>query len=382
MPPPHPPPEDLSAYRLPDDEALRIFNEEILPAELPPPPPTDDNTASDDGGDDARPLALLVVGQTGAGKTILSQALLAALQRCRRRDASASGSASAGPVAHLIADTYKTYHPQYTRLMLSTPHLASPATGPDARRWLALAARHVARRRLDVLLESACRHPDDFVQLARLFREDTDADTDADAGRHYRVEVVVLAVPAPLSRLGILLRFYEKLPEGQSRNLPVRLTPRKVHDDSYQGLLHAAAFLDGDGDGDGNGDAESGSGSSNRPPRRRRPVADQVLVVRRGNLVVARRPDATGVAEALRVERERPLTPAEMKTALDDVQKLSTHEDAKEQLDEVRAMLQPLLNAPSPGGAAGHFPELLPLQFATDGGTTDDGQNVLRLGKV
>lgn len=343
-----PPGPDVSSYRLPDDEALRIFNDEILPAELPPL--SADPSASSRAGDDARPLALLVVGQTGAGKTILAQALLEALER---RRASASPQHPIQPPAHLIADTYKTYHPQYTRLMLSTPHLASPATGPDARRWLAMAAREVARRRLDVLLESACRHPDDFTQLAALFRDNDAA---------YRVEVVVLAVPAPLSRLGILMRFYEKLPEGQSRNLPVRLTPRKVHDDSYAGLLHAGAFLDG----------------KTRAVSSRAAAADQVLVVRRGNLVVARA-EGTGVAEALRAERERPLTQAEMKTALDDVQKLSTHEEAKEQLDEVRAMLQPLLKEAD--ASAGQFPALLPLKFATDGGS-DSGQNVLRLGRM
>lgn len=234
--------------------------------------------------------------------------------------------------------------------MLSTPHLASPATGTDARKWLAMASEEVVRRKLDVLLESACRHPDDFVQLARIFSE---------AG--YRVEVVLLAVPAALSRLGILVRFYEKLPEGQSRNLPVRLTPAKVHDDSYAGLVDAARFLD-----------ESA-------------VADQVLVGRRGNLVAygdVKGQDGTmvdgGVERALRKERERPLTAQEMKTALDDVQKMSTHEDAAEQVEQVREMLRPLIEGDGQDGWA----ELKPLTFGKAGEEAGGTFNVLRLGQL
>lgn len=335
-----PPPPDLSAYRLPDADSQRIFHSEILPAELPQPdaqPPLSLASSS-------TPLALLAVGQTGAGKTLLAQTLLGPLRLLR--------GPTSPPPAHLIADTYKTYHPQYARLILSTPNLASPATGFDARRWLAMAAREVVRRRADVLLESACRHPDDFVQLARIFHQ-----------AEYRVEVVLLAVPAPLSRLGILVRFYEKLPEGQSRTLPVRLTPTKVHDDSYAGLLDAAAFLD---------EAD---------------VADQVLVMRRGNLVAygeekgadGRMSRGGGVAAALRRERERPLTQEEMKTAMEDIQKLSTH-SASDQVEQVMAMLQPLIN--DSGGAQGCFPELAPLEFGRGGQQDGQKRNVLCLGQL
>jgi hypothetical protein len=47
-----------------------------------------------------------------------------------------------------------------------------------------MAAAEAISRKLDVLLESACRHLDDFQELARMFGE---------AG--YRIEVIVLAVP-------------------------------------------------------------------------------------------------------------------------------------------------------------------------------------------
>lgn len=333
-----PPPPDLSSYRLSDADSQRIFQEQILPVEFPASGPSP--TASSR----KKPLAVLAVGQTGAGKTLLAPAIIAALLS----SSSLSSSAAAKP-AHFIADTYKTYHPQYTRLMLSTPQLASPATGPDARKWLAMAAREAARRKADVVLESACRHPDDFCELAALFRA---------AG--YRVEVVVLAVPAALSRLGILARFYDRKPEAQSGNLPVRLTPVKVHDDSYAGLLHAATYLDGSGD------------------------ADQVVVVRRGNLVAygweKGEEDESGaapaIANAVEQERKRHLTETEMKVALDDVQKLSIHEDARDQLEQVRQLLRPLIEE---GGQDDLAPLLVPLKFAQKDG---DGRakNILLLG--
>ncbi|KAI8169802.1 hypothetical protein KHU50_005970 [Colletotrichum sp. SAR 10_65] len=225
-----PPPPDLSHHILPEPVSKEIFQTQILPADLPAtltPHPTR-----------ARPLAVLIVGQTGAGKTRTAPAVLSAMNRIN-------------PPAHFIADVYKAHHPSYLTLISSpNPAHASPATGPDARKWLAMAAAEAISRKLDVLLESACRHPDDFRDLARMFGE---------AG--YRVEVVVMAVPAALSRLGILHRFYERLPEAGSGNLPIRLTPVKIHDDSYAGLMSVAEWID------------------------EVDYIDRVLVVRRGNLV-------------------------------------------------------------------------------------------------
>lgn len=307
-----PPPPDLSSYRLSRDQLTAIFETSILPNELPPSLPSSPSSP---------PLAVLAVGQTGAGKTRLAPAILSALR-----------AASRSP-AHFIADTYKTYHPAFADLVRRVPHLASPATSDDARLWLAMVAEEATRRRVDVLLESACRHPDDFASLAAIFRESG-----------YRVEVAVLAVPAALSRLGILTRFYENLPEGQSGNLPIRLTPTKIHDDSFRGLLSAAAFLDASG------------------------TADQVVVVRRGNLVAyGEERDGHGkmrggVADAILKERERPLTDEEVRIAMDDIRRLSAIEGPAAQLELVKALLQPLTGERAKSRRA-PFPELHPLEF-------------------
>ncbi|EFQ25059.1 zeta toxin [Colletotrichum graminicola] len=317
-----PPPPDLSHYILSDSESREIFATKILPIDITQsltPHPTR-----------SRPLAVLIVGQTGAGKTRTAPTVLDAMTRIH-------------PPVHLIADVYKAYHPSYLSLLDSaTPAYASPATGPDARKWLAMAAAEAVARKLDVLLESACRHPDDFCELARLFGE---------AG--YRVEVVVMAVPAALSRLGILHRFYERLPEAGSGRLPIRLTPVKVHDDSYEGLMSVAEWIDGVD------------------------YVDRVLIVRRGNMVAFSDEKAEDgklqgkVAEGVRRERDRPLTEEERGVAVRDLEKLAARDTSL--AAQIMELLEPLLRDDDHT-----YPGLRPLVFPPDG----PKEALLTLGKI
>ncbi|KAH7326402.1 zeta toxin family protein [Stachybotrys elegans] len=323
-----PPPPDLSEYLLSPEESARTFGSEVLPAELLGLPPS---TLP-------RPLAVLAVGQTGAGKTRLCPPILDALRSMGRSP------------AHFIADTYKTYHPRYSELLLNTPQFASAAAGPDARRWLSMAAAEAVKRRLDVVLESACRHPSDFIELYEIFHRGG-----------YRLEIAILAVPEALSRLGIITRFYEKLPEAQSGQLPLRLTPNKVHDDSYRGLLEAAAFLDSSG------------------------VADQVIVVRRGNLVAFSQEKSdgsgrlSGIADAVRQERERPLTPFEAELATADMEKLSAVSEASILLEPVKKLMEPLVG-PDVEAKRSSFSALKPLVIGNSAEKADPDSVVLRLG--
>ncbi|KAI1393751.1 zeta toxin-domain-containing protein [Hypoxylon trugodes] len=323
------------SYMLSDDESRAIFERDIVPAELGHLSATAELSVSANG-DGRTPLAVLLVGQTGAGKTRTAPAIKSAIERLRGRS----------HLAHFVADTYKTYHPSYTTLLATRPGLASQATGPDARRWLNMAASVAAARRADVLLESAARYPEDFAQLACLFRT-----------HGYRVEVAVMAVPAPLSRLGILTRFYEKLPEvGPGGRLPLRLTPRKVHDESYAGLLEAAAFVD--------------SGQSNEGGTKGRGIVDQVVVVRRDNVVAyanERIPDGAwkrelGTEAAIRQERGRPLTVYERMGAEFSLGKLRAMNipGLESQLKEIEGLLKPLLDTPNDSEYAPLRPLSLP----------------------
>lgn len=228
----------------------------------------------------------------------------------------------------MIADVYKTYHPKYHDL---PPKIASQACSKDARIWLEQAVRVGCDRKVDMLIESACRQPEDFIGLVRLLQKGG-----------YQINVVVLAVPYALSRLGILVRYFEKLPESGSRGLGVRLTPTRVHDDSYKGLLEAAEWLD------------------------EVRVVDRCVVLRRGNLVgfVAETDGERikgGVAEALRRERERKLMDKEREVARDGLKRLARIPEAGGALAQVKELLEPLLDGEEV--LQGQFPELRPMKL-------------------
>ncbi|KAK0753067.1 zeta toxin-domain-containing protein [Schizothecium vesticola] len=296
MPPP--PPTPLETYTLSPADHLSIFTTTILPTELAPHHSHPHRASSGH-----RPLAVLILGQTGAGKTRLAPLLLAALSR---------GGGDDSPPVHLIADTYKAYHPHYA--------VCLPAASADARKWLAMACEHVVERRMDVLVESACRYPGDFCELVEIF------------GRGgYAVRVAVLAVPEGLSRLGILRRYYGGLEEGRGR-----LTPRGVHDESYEGLREAVGWLDGRG-GEG------------------------VVVVRRGNLLAHR---GGGAAAALEVERKRALTGEEREVAERDMEELRRLGDpgVDAQLQEIQGLLDGLGSVDG-----GELQALRADEFITDG---------------
>ncbi|KAI0180146.1 zeta toxin-domain-containing protein [Hypoxylon sp. FL1284] len=355
---------DPQSYVLSESESAAIFERDIVPAELGAlVAPTEASTGDADAPATTRtPLAVLLVGQTGAGKTRTAPAIKRAVSHLRGRP------------LHFIADTYKAYHPAYQTLLQqrnSSSSLASAATSPDARRWLSMAAARAASARADVVLESAARHPGDFAALAALF-----------AAAGYRVEAAVLAVPAPLSRLGVLARFYlddDGAPqEGDAEGMVLlrlpakRLTPRAVHDASYDGLLEAAAFVD------------------------KSDAFDQVVVVRRDGLVAhsderllvpgsdlpirawRRGPSA---AAAVRTERERPLTRAERAVVESTLRRLRNVQapGLEDQLAEVEELLAPLMGDPDGPG----FPPLRLLSLPQSERDAEfDAEAGLRLGTV
>lgn len=315
----------LASWQLTPAERDRILHTEILPRELFPylPSPGTITTVPTDRRRRRRPLAILVLGQTGAGKTRLAPLILDALYHQRQKEREQQQSLTTtnnennsnkqegggrGGVLHLIADTFKTYHPSYAACSarLSPAH-ASRLASADAAAWLLAVCAHAAHSMrgsgsavLDVVVETACRRPGDLRRLVDIFSSspspsegwwcsacasgDTTANANTDdapppplttpsshggsnggsnsnsgsAGdgddeeedeeeevEGYEVRAAVLAVPAGLSRLGIAARYHGRRPEAGSRGLPARLTPRAVHDDSYAGLADAVAWLDG-----------------------------------------------------------------------------------------------------------------------------------------
>ncbi|EGZ71831.1 hypothetical protein NEUTE2DRAFT_157949 [Neurospora tetrasperma FGSC 2509] len=306
-----------TSWTLTPSARLEIFTTQILPAELQPylpssPPSPTASTTKDTTTTRRCPLAILIVGQTGAGKTRLAPLL---------RRAMTAYHPSHRPPAHFIADTYKTYHPHYASCVAQFPPAqASVLAGLDARLWLQMACQHAAEAGIDVLVESACRHPDDFCKLVEIFSM---------AG--YTVKVAILAVPEGVSRLGCLVRYWKRLPEAGSRGLPVRLTPKRVHDESYQGLVEAARFVD-----------ESDAVDGVVVVRRGEEVAfwnERVRVEGDGEGVQGERKEertrrwirepAGGALKALEIERARKLSVEERRIVEEDVEVLRKLGDPK-----------------------------------------------------
>ena len=98
-PQPSPSADPLPAcWHLTPAQHAHILHTQIIPTELGPYLPAPPTAPS------KKPQAILILGQTGAGKTRFTPSLLAPLDK---------------PL-HLIADTFKTYHPFYTACRTSS----------------------------------------------------------------------------------------------------------------------------------------------------------------------------------------------------------------------------------------------------------------------
>jgi UDP-N-acetylglucosamine kinase len=271
---------DPRRYLLPEAESLRIFRNEIVPDELAR------------GVSQEKPVVVFVAAQPGAGKTRTTATIKDQLDQ-------------RGGAIVVNSDFYKPYHPEYSRLLATDDRNAAPYTSMDGRRWMALAEQYLIEHRVDTIIETTMRDPGDFAEPAAMFRA---------AG--YRVEAAIMAVPEPLSRLGIVHRYHEQVQQlGHGR-----LTARSNHDASYQGVMAAAETIDRDR------------------------IVDVATVYRRGNVQLAINyldPDGQwhwpnrSIAQSIDTERRRAWTPGEIKVFAETVGRLAA-EMGPEWHDELR----------------------------------------------
>ncbi|ABW15717.1 Zeta toxin family protein [Parafrankia sp. EAN1pec] len=287
-------------YYLPEERAREIFTNEIVREKF-----AGVVSHRDDG---RRPVAVIVMGQPGAGKTRIADAVKQQLDE-------------RGGAAHVVGDFYKPYHPDYDELVITDPERASPLTSPDARRWIDMATEYVIDQRADVLLESAGRDRADFADIAERLHNNG-----------YRVEAAVVAVDEAHSRLGIVDRYHEQVADtGYGR-----LTARETHDLSYAGVLDSADFID------------------------RSDAVDAVAVVRRNNeILYANERDASGgwqqapaTREAIEAERGRSWSPEETEQFANKIDNLANamgpqwHTEFDDITDRARARADPAVALP------------------------------------
>ncbi|GAA2120349.1 zeta toxin family protein [Kitasatospora saccharophila] len=156
---------------LPPHELRRVLAEVVLPAAAAGAVPQE------------QPVAILVAGPPGSGKTTVADLLHTVLNR--RGGAVRTGS-----------DLYKDVHPAYRALRGRDVRAAGAAVRADVRWWQAGVEEYARAHRLDVLVETALAEPDEARTQAAAYRA---------AG--HRVEVVAVAVALAVSQLGVLARY-------------------------------------------------------------------------------------------------------------------------------------------------------------------------------
>ncbi|MEU5092994.1 zeta toxin family protein [Streptomyces sp. NPDC021356] len=213
----------------------------------------------------SRPVAVVVAGQPGAGKSEIADLVQAALNR-------------RGGAVRICRDLYKTAHRRYHQYLTADVRTAGIRVRPDTSRWQAAVENHVRVHAYDAVIESALADIEEFRASSAAYRE---------AGA--RLEVVAVATPEALSQLGILDRFLSEAVVGGGRYVS-----RENHDACAKGMLATLAAIE----------AEQ--------------LADRITVVRRDGTVLydnelvdgnwRRRPAAD---RAVKYERSRPWTARE-----------------------------------------------------------------------
>ncbi|MEU8138642.1 zeta toxin family protein [Streptodolium elevatio] len=130
-----------------------------------------------------QPVAVLVAGQPGAGKTVTGDLLQAVLE-------------VRGPVVRVCSDLYKSEHPHYAALLAADVRLAGAGVRLDVRRWQAAVEDHVRAHRLDAVVETALADVAEVRAASAAYR-----------AVRQRVDLVVVATPPAASALGIVDRY-------------------------------------------------------------------------------------------------------------------------------------------------------------------------------
>ncbi|MFE0737482.1 zeta toxin family protein [Streptomyces sp. NPDC058855] len=158
----------------------------------------------------SRPVAVVVAGQPGAGKTAIADLVQAALDR-------------RGGAVRICRDLYKAAHRRYTELLTADVRTAGVQVRPDTSRWQAAVEEHVRANGFDAVVESALADAEEFRTSSAAYRQ----------ARH-RIEVVAVATAEALSQLGTLDRFLSD----------PRYVSWENHDACAKGMLRTLAVIE------------------------------------------------------------------------------------------------------------------------------------------
>jgi len=193
---------------LPDSELDQVYAERVR------------SQLFGDGRPSVNPRLVIVGGQPGAGKTLVT--LSAARELGRSGDA----------VAYINGDELRPLHPRYSALVAADNTTAADKTGTDVGLWVERGIREAAAGRFSSVIETTMRQPEVVRRTAEQFMK---------AGFEFEMRVVV--VDPELSRLAIYERFARAL--GAPGALP-RFTLPSYHTDALTQMpatLEAVAKL-------------------------------------------------------------------------------------------------------------------------------------------
>lgn len=186
------------AHALSEPENERIYRERIRSLVLP-----------DELQSLEQPTFVMLGGQPGAGKTGL---LTTSRDELRGQGATIS----------VVGDDLRSFHPGYRSLQRRDPEHAAFLTNPDASRWVERLLEDARERRVNVVLETTMRQPDNVERIMTAFRE---------AG--YRTEARVIAVNERESWQRVHLRYEAMIAAGAAP----RFTVKAVHDAAAVGMI-------------------------------------------------------------------------------------------------------------------------------------------------
>ncbi len=162
-----------------------------------------------------RPIAILLAGQSGAGKSTVATEITEAMVH-------------AGGFIRVDADEMRHRLPHYAAAYADTSE-ASAATQVDAGRLASAVRDEAIRHSRNILVDGTLRDPEAAVRMARTLH---------DAG--YRVELHALSVNEQISYERATMRYERALQRG----LPARMVPKEWHDRSYDGMADSVRRLE------------------------------------------------------------------------------------------------------------------------------------------
>ncbi|WP_256220682.1 zeta toxin family protein [Streptomyces sp. CC53] len=163
----------------------------------------------------SRPVAVVVAGQPGAGKTAIADLVQAALDR-------------RGGAVRICRDLYKAAHRRYAELLTADVRTAGVQVRPDTSRWQAAVEDYVRACGFDAVIESALADPQEFRTSSYAYRR----------SRH-RIEVVAVATAEAWSQLGLVDRFLSEAIQGGGRYVSW-----ENHDTCAQQMLATLAVIE------------------------------------------------------------------------------------------------------------------------------------------